>query len=156
MKNNVIIRLENTLFDTVNVSKHIAKAKDRSLYLNTSLPKCKMNQEFVKLMDFVRKARSIGKTLNVSIITDFPRDVVWKLLNVNNMSFVQLFSSIERAINENDKTRTVVFTTDEKDKTVATINGDETCDPENESVFGAIGVKKAPAKCACQRSVVFL
>ena len=149
MKNNVIIRLENTLFNTVNVSKHIAKAKDKSNYINTCLPKCKMNQDFVQLVDFVRKARSIGKTINVSVITNFSRDIVWKLLSVNNLTFVQLFSSIERAINENDTANTVVFTTDENDIMVATQNGVATCNPVNESVFGAIGVKKAAAKSAC-------
>ena len=30
MKNNIVIRLENTLFNTNNINKHLPKAKDKA------------------------------------------------------------------------------------------------------------------------------
>lgn len=32
MKNNIVIRLENTLFNTNNINKHLPKAKDKANY----------------------------------------------------------------------------------------------------------------------------
>ena len=32
MKNNIVSRLENTLFNTNNINKHLPKAKDKANY----------------------------------------------------------------------------------------------------------------------------
>ena len=55
MKNNIIIRIENTMFNTKNIENHLPKAKDKNDYVNTSLPKCKVNNNLLEINELLSK-----------------------------------------------------------------------------------------------------
>ena len=139
MKNNIIIRLENTLFNTNNINNHLSKAKDKNQYIKNSLPKCKLNNDIVEVIDFINKVKSI-KTVNVIVVSQFTSDVVWKLLRNNNLAWVQLKSSIENVCKGVDKSTTVLISTNDNDLQCAT-QYEIAC--TNEISINAIGVRKA-------------
>ena len=128
MKNNIIIRLENTLFNTNNINNHLSKAKDKNQYINNNLPKCKLNNDMIEMIDFINKVKSI-KTVNVIVVSQFTSDIVWKLLRNNNLAWVQLKSST-----------TVLISTNENDLQCA-MQYEIAC--TNEISINAIGVRKA-------------
>ncbi|MBP5301676.1 MAG: hypothetical protein J6Y88_00325 [Bacteroidales bacterium] len=141
MKNIIIIRLENTMFNTSHISRHLQKAKDRNGYLNTSFPKCKMNGDMVEVIDFISMARALGKDIQVRIVTRFRREVVWRLLRNNSLTWCQVCDSIETAAKGEDKSGMVLFSTDESDRLYAMQN--EIALAEETSVR-AMGVRKTP------------
>ena len=112
MKNNIVIRLENTLFNTNNINKHLPKAKDKANYVKTSLHKCKFNDGFGDIIVFLKHMCSI-KDIKINLVTSFKREYVYKLLEINDLYFVDLCSTIESAIG-NDKS-TVVISASEND-----------------------------------------
>ena len=139
MKNNIIIRLENTLFNTNNINNHLSKAKDKNQYINNNLPKCKLNNDMIEMIDFINKVKSI-KTVNVIVVSQFTSDIVWKLLRNNNLAWVQLKSSIENVCKSVDKSTTVLISTNENDLHCA-MQYEIAC--TNEISINAIGVRKA-------------
>ena len=139
MKNNIIIRLENTLFNTFNINNHISKAKDKNQYINNNLPKCKLNNDMIEMIDFINKVKSI-KTVNVIVVSQFTSEIVWKLLRNNNLAWVQLKSSIENVCKSVDKSTTVLISTNENDLQCA-MQYEIAC--TNEISINAIGVRKA-------------
>ena len=139
MKNNIIIRLENTLFNTFNINNHISKAKDKNQYINNNLPKCKLNNDMIEMIDFINKVKSI-KTVNVIVVSQFTSEMVWKLLRNNNLAWVQLKSSIENVCKSVDKSTTVLISTNENDLQCA-MQYEIAC--TNEISINAIGVRKA-------------
>ena len=139
MKNNIIIRLENTLFNTFNINNHLSKAKDKNQYINNNLPKCKLNNDMIEMIDFINKVKSI-KTVNVIVVSQFTSDIVWKLLRNNNLAWVQLKSSIENVCKSVDKSTTVLISTNENDLQCA-MQYEIAC--TNEISINAIGVRKA-------------
>lgn len=143
MKNTIIIRLENTMFNTKHITSHLQKAKDKNEYVNTSLPKCKMNSDMIEIIDFISKVRSMGKKILVRIITQFKSDVVWKLLNNNNLTWCQICNSIEIASKDQDKSSMVLYSTNEYDKQYAMQNEIAIA---NEISINEMGVRKAPTK----------
>ena len=145
MKNTIIIRLENTMFNTKHVTNHLQKAKDKNEYVNTSLPKCKMNSDMIEIIDFISKVRSMGKKIQVRIITQFKSDVVWKLLNNNNLTWCQICNSIEIASKDQDKSSMVLYSTNEYDKQYAMQNEIAIA---NEISINEMGVRKTPTKKA--------
>jgi len=145
MKNTIIIRLENTMFNTKHVTSHLQKAKDKNGYVNTSLPKCKMNSDMIEIIDFISKVRSMGKKIQVKIITQFKSDVVWKLLNNNNLTWCQICNSIEIASKDQDKSSMVLYSTNEYDKQYAMQNEIAIA---NEISINEMGVRKTPTKKA--------
>ena len=138
MKQNIIIRLENTLFNTNNINNHLPKAKDKKQYINNSLPKCKLNNEVIEIIDFINKVKSI-KAINVIVVSQFERDVVWKLLKNNNLAWVQLKKSIEIACKNVDNESSVLISTNEQDLQCAMQNDIAYA---NELSFNAIGIRK--------------
>jgi len=145
MKNTIIIRLENTMFNTKHITSHLQKAKNKNEYVNTSLPKCKMNSDMIEIIDFISKVRSMGKKIQVRIITQFKSDVVWKLLNNNNLTWCQICNSIEIASKDQDKSSMVLYSTNEYDKQYAMQNEIAIA---NEISINEMGVRKAPTKMA--------
>lgn len=139
MKNNIIIRLENTLFNTFNFNNHLSKAKDKNQYINNNLPKCKLNNDMIEMIDFINKVKSI-KTVNVIVVSQFTSEIVWKLLRNNNLAWVQLKSSIENVCKSVDKSTTVLISTNENDLQCA-MQYEIAC--TNEISINAIGVRKA-------------
>lgn len=139
MKNNIIIRLENTLFNTFNINNHLSKAKDKNQYINNNLPKCKLNNDMIEMIDFINKVKSI-KTVNVIVVSQFTSEIVWKLLRNNNLAWVQLKSSIENVCKSVDKSTTVLISTNENDLQCA-MQYEIAC--TNEISINAIGVRKA-------------
>ena len=55
MKNNIIIRLENTMFNTKNIENHLPKAKEKNDNVKTSLPKCKINHNKLEISKLLSK-----------------------------------------------------------------------------------------------------
>ena len=53
MKNNIIIRLEDNLFATSHISRHLSAAKDKERYLSSALPKCKLKTAFTMVTQVV-------------------------------------------------------------------------------------------------------
>ena len=145
MKNTIIIRLENTMFNTKHITSHLQKAKNKNEYVNTSLPKCKMNSDMIEIIDFISKVRSMGKKIQVRIITQFKSDVVWKLLNNNNLTWCQICNSIEIASKDQDKSSMVLYSTNEYDKQYAMQNEIAIA---NEISINEMGVRKTPTKKA--------
>lgn len=145
MKNTIIIRLENTMFNTKHITNHLQKAKDKNEYVNSSLPKCKMNSDMIEIIDFISKVRSMGKKIQVRIITQFKSDVVWKLLNNNNLTWCQICNSIEIASKDQDKSTMIVYSTNEYDKQYAMQNEIAIA---NEISINEMGVRKTPTKKA--------
>ena len=145
MKNTIIIRLENTMFNTKHITSHLQKAKNKNEYVNTSLPKCKMNSDMIEIIDFISKVRSMGKKIQVKIITQFKSDVVWKLLNNNNLTWCQICNSIEIASKDQDKSSMVLYSTNEYDKQYAMQNEIAIA---NEISINEMGVRKTPTKKA--------
>ena len=145
MKNTIIIRLENTMFNTKHITNHLQKAKDKNEYVNSSLPKCKMNSDMIEIIDFISKVRSMGKKIQVRIITQFKSDVVWKLLNNNNFTWCQICNSIEIASKDQDKSTMIVYSTNEYDKQYAMQNEIAIA---NEISINEMGVRKTPTKKA--------
>ena len=145
MKNTIIIRLENTMFNTKHVTNHLQKAKDKNEYVNTSLPKCKMNSDMIEIIDFISKVRSMGKKIQVRIITQFKSDVVCKLLKNNNLTWCQICNSIEIASKDQDKSSMVLYSTNEYDKQYAMQNEIAIA---NEISINEMGVRKTPTKMA--------
>ena len=139
MKNNIIIRLENTLFNTNNINNHLSKAKDKNQYINNNLPKCKLNNDMIEMIDFINKVKTI-KTVNVIVVSQFTSEIVWKLLRNNNLAWVQLKSSIENVCKCVDKSTTVLISTNENDLQCA-MQYEIAC--TNEISINAIGVRKA-------------
>lgn len=139
MKNNIIIRLENTLFNTFNINNHLSKAKDKNQYINNNLPKCKLNNDMIEMIDFINKVKSI-KTVNVIVVSQFTSEIVWKLLRNNNLAWAQLKSSIENVCKSVDKSTTVLISTNENDLQCA-MQYEIAC--TNEISINAIGVRKA-------------
>ena len=93
MKNNIIIRLENTMFNTKNIENHLPKAKDKNDYVNTSLPKCKINHNLLEINELLSKMKSIGKNVNITIVTSFRGNCVFKLLENNKIFGVEVCSN---------------------------------------------------------------
>jgi len=145
MKNTIIIRLENTMFNTKHITSHLQKAKDKNEYVNTSLPKCKMNSDMIEIIDFISKVKSMGKKIQVKIITQFKSDVVWKLLRNNNLTWIQICNSIESACKGEDKSTMIVYSINEYDKQYAMQNEIAIA---NEISINEMGVRKAPTKMA--------
>ena len=145
MKNTIIIRLENTMFNTKHITSHLQKAKDKNEYVNTSLPKCKMNSDMIDIIDFISKVKSMGKKIQVKIITQFKSDVVWKLLRNNNLTWCQICNSIENASKDQEKSTMIVYSTNEYDKQYAIQNEIAIA---NEISINEMGVRKAPTKMA--------
>ena len=139
MKQNIIIRLENTLFNTNNINNHLPKAKDKKQYINNSLPKCKLNIDVIEIIDFINKVKSI-KAINMIVVSQFERDVVWKLLRNNNLAWVQLKKSIEIACKNVDNESSVLISTNEQDLQCA-MQYEIAC--TNELSFNAMGVRKS-------------
>lgn len=142
MKNNIVIRLENTLFNTNNINKHLPKAKDKANYVKTSLQKCKFNDGFGDIIVFLKHMCSI-KHIKINLVTSFKREYVYKLLEINDLHFVDLCSTIESAIG-NDKS-TIVISASENDLQYAMQNNVDCIKyPANTNdIFAAIGVRKA-------------
>ena len=145
MKNTIIIRLENTMFNTKHVTNHLQKAKDKNEYVITSLPKCKMNSDMIEIIDFISKVKSMDKKIQVKIITQFKSDVVWKLLNNNNLIWCQICNSIEIASKDQDKSSMVLYSSNEYDKQYAMQNEIAIA---NEISINEMGVRKTPTKKA--------
>lgn len=145
MKNNVIIRLENTLFTTKHISRHLPLAKDRSAYLESALPKCRLNPGFG---EFLRFLKACGKSPRVSVITEFRGDPVHKLLAANGMHGVNVVSTSDKAFANAVPKDTVVFSSCPADIMAATERGiPATTDfSDSESIFKAFGVRKIQAK----------
>ena len=140
MKNTIIIRLENTMFNTNHVTNHLQKAKNKSEYVNTSLPKCKMKSDMIEIIDFISKVKAMGKNVQVKIISHFKSDIVWKLLKNNNLTWCQICSSIENASNGQDKSSMLLYSTNDNDKQYAMQNEIAVA---NEISVHAMGVRKA-------------
>lgn len=86
MKNNIVIRLENTLFNTNNINKHLPKAKDKANYVKTSLQKCKFNDGFGDIIVFLKHMCSI-KHIKINLVTSFKREYMYKLLEINDLQY---------------------------------------------------------------------
>jgi hypothetical protein len=123
MKNNIIIRLENTMFNTKNIENHLPKAIDKQSYINTSLPKCKANNNLLEINELLSKIKAMGKNVNVKIVTGFRGNCVYRLLERNGVLGVRVQSTIEQAMGGSEKESIVVISTSEKDKEVAMQNG---------------------------------
>ena len=145
MKNTIIIRLENTMFNTKHITSHLQKAKDKNEYVNTSLPKCKMNSDMIEIIDFISKVKSMGKKIQVKIITQFKSDVVWKLLKNNNLTWCLICNSIENASKDQEKSTMIVYSINEYDKQYAMQNEIAIA---NEISINEMGVRKTPTKKA--------
>ena len=87
----------------------------------------------------------MGKKIQVRIITQFKSDVVWKLLNNNNLTWCQICNSIEIASKDQDKSSMVLYSTNEYDKQYAMQNEIAIA---NEISINEMGVRKAPTKMA--------
>ena len=123
MKNNIIIRLENTMFNTKNIENHLPKAIDKESYVNTSLPKCKANNNLLEINELLSRIKAMGKNVNVKIVTGFRGNCVYRLLERNGVLGVRVQSTIEQAMGGSEKESIVVISTSEKDKEVAMQNG---------------------------------
>lgn len=122
MKNNIIFRLEKTMFNTKNIENHLPKAKDKESYVNTSLPKCKVNNNLLEINELLSKMRLIGKNINIKIVTSFRGNCVFKLLENNKVSSVEVCSSIEQALKNEINSNTIVISTNDNDIQYATQN----------------------------------
>ena len=144
MKNNIIIRLENTMFNTKNIENHLPKAKDKNDYVNTSLPKCKVNHNLLEINELLSKMKSIGKNVNVKIVTSFRGNCVFKLLENNKIFSVEVCSSIEQAINNEINSKTLVISTNDNDIQFATQNdvAIATNIDDKNSILESIGIKQ--------------
>ena len=144
MRNSIIIRLENTLFNTSNISSHLPAAKDRERYLAAALPKCRINPAFVEPLALLGPLWSIGKPVSVSIVTGFLGEVLWKLLSANGLAGARIFQSAERAIGEAGG-NSVLISTDPGNLKAAEMAGvPASVDiSSQEAVLGALGVRKA-------------
>lgn len=142
MKNNIVIRLENTLFNTNSINRHLPKAKNKSSYIKTCLQKCKFNDGFGEIIVFLKHMCSI-KHIKVNLVTSFKREYVYKLLEINGLHFVDLCSTIESAIG-NDKS-TIVISSNDNDLQYAMQNGVDCIKypAGTNDIFAAIGVRKA-------------
>ena len=123
MKHNIIIRLENTMFNTKNIENHLPKAIDKESYVNTSLPKCKANNNLLEINELLSRIKAMGKNVNVKIVTGFRGNCVYRLLERNGVLGVRVQSTIEQAMGGSEKESIVVISTSEKDKEVAKQNG---------------------------------
>lgn len=123
MKNNIIIRLENTMFNTKNIENHLPKAIDKESYVNTSLPKCKANNNLLEINELLSRIKAMGKNVNVKIVTGFRGNCVYRLLERNGVLGVRVQSTIEQAMGGCEKESIVVISTSEHDKEVAMQNG---------------------------------
>ena len=143
MKNNIVIRLENTLFNTNCINKHLPKAKNKSSYIKTSLQKCKFNDGFDDISVFL-KHMCLIRHIKVSIVTSFKHDYVYKSLEISDLNFVGLHSTIESAIG-NDKS-TIVISSNDGDLQYALQNGVDCIKypAGTNEIYAAIGVRKAP------------
>ena len=83
------------------------------------------------------------KHIKINLVTSFKREYVYKLLEINDLHFVDLCSTIESAIG-NDKS-TVVISASENDLQYAMQNNVDCIKyPANTNdFFAAIGVRKA-------------
>ena len=99
----------------------------------------------IEIIDFISKVRSMGKKIQVRIITQFKSDVVWKLLNNNNLTWCQICNSIEIASKDQDKSTMIVYSTNEYDKQYAMQNEIAIA---NEISINEMGVRKTPTKKA--------
>ena len=144
MKNNIIIRLENTMFNTKNIENHLPKAKDKNDYVNTSLPKCKINHNLLEINELLSKMKSIGKNVNITIVTSFRGNCVFKLLENNKIFGVEVCSSIEQAINNEINSKTLVISTNDNDIQFATQNdvAIATNIDDKNSILESIGIKQ--------------
>ena len=138
MKHNIIIRLENTMFNTNSISSHLPKAKDKDQYVRNSLPKCKMNKDAIEIIDFISKVKTI-KAVKLIVVSQFKNDIVWKLLRNNNLSWIQLKNSIESACKGVDEATSVLISSDESDLQYAMRYDIAST---NAISFNAIGVRK--------------
>lgn len=120
MKNNIIIRLENTMFNTKNIDNHLPKAKDKESYINTSLPKCKANNNLLEINELLLRLKSIGKSISIKIVTSFRGNCVFRLLENNKIFGVEVCSSIEQALKNEINSKTVVISTNDNDIQYAT------------------------------------
>jgi hypothetical protein len=123
MKNNIIIRLENTMFNTKNIENHLPKAIDKQSYINTSLPKCKANNNLLEINELLLRVKAMGKNVNVKIVTGFRGNCVYRLLERNGVLGVRVQSTIEQAMGGSEKESIVVISSSEHDKEVAMQNG---------------------------------
>lgn len=144
MKNNIIIRLENTMFNTKNIENHLSKAKDKESYVNTSLPKCKVNNNLLEINELLSKIRLIGKIINVKIVTSFRGNCVFNLLENNKISGVEVCSSIEQAFKNEINSKTLVISTNDNDIQYATQNdvAIATNIDDKNSILESIGIKQ--------------
>ena len=133
------------MFNTKHITSHLQKAKNKNEYVNTSLPKCKMNSDMIDIIDFISKVKSMGKKIQVKIITQFKSDVVWKLLRNNNLTWCQICNSIENASKDQEKSTMIVYSTNEYDKQYAMQNGIAIA---KEISINEMGVRKTPTKKA--------
>lgn len=144
MKNNIIIRLENTMFNTKNIDNHLPKAKDKESYINTSLPKCKANNNLLEINELLLRLKSIGKSISIKIVTSFRGNCVFRLLESNKISGVVVCSSIEQAFKNEINSKTVVISTNDNDIQYATQNDVaiiSNIDDKN-SILESIGIKQ--------------
>lgn len=111
MKQNVIIRIENAMFNFNCINKHIAITKDKTKLLNASVPKRKLNKQFVAIIDMLKQMHSMNK-LNVCFVTNYKFEYVYKLLSNNNLNYVKLYSTIENAIANNNDNSIVISAND--------------------------------------------
>lgn len=143
MKNNIIIRLENNLFATSHISRHLPVAKDKERYLSSALPKCKLKTAFKELPAFLASLKKMGRPTSVGIITAFRGEPLWKLLSANGFAGARVFQSAEKALSESGSS-TVLFSSNPQDLLAADMAGvPSTGDlTTSESVLSALGVRK--------------
>ena len=122
MKNNIIIRLEDNLFATSHISRHLSAAKDKERYLSSALPKCKLKTAFKELPAFLASLKIMGRHTSVSIITAFRGEPLWKLLSANGFTGARVFQSAEKALSESGSS-TVLFSSNPQDITAADMAG---------------------------------
>lgn len=144
MKNNIIIRMENTLFNTKTIENHLPKAKDKESYINTSLPKCKANNNLLEINELLSRLKSNGKNINIKIVTCFHGNCVFKLLANNKISGVEVCSSIEQAFKDGIDSKTVVISTNDTDIQYATQNNVASISSidDKDSILESIGIKQ--------------
>ena len=145
---NIIIRVENTLFDTARISRHLPVAKHRDEYLHSSLPKCSVNGGFTALLGLVAALRAKGRPVSLTLVTGFRGEALWRLLSANGLAWVRIAPSVARAADGGDPARTVLLSASPEDAAEAESLGIQavTDTRDADAVLAAAGVRRAPSR----------
>ena len=141
MKNNIIIRIENTLFNTKRFESLLAKTKDKDNFFRNGLAKCKLNEQFVEVVELLNVVHAM-KNVNVNVVTDFKFEYMYKLLSINKLQYANLFSAMERAIVCDNSA--IVISANDDDLQCARQKGVDCIKfpIDKDAIFNAIGVRK--------------